>query len=82
MMYEVKDVKPLEEYKLLVTFNTGEKKIKDIKPLFTKGVFKALQNKTFFNSVRVDSGAITWGYDIDAIDLCPDNTFQTSIPVE
>ena len=43
MFYKVKDVKPLEKYKLLVTFQNGETKNYDVKPLFDKwAVFKDL----------------------------------------
>ena len=36
MFYKVKDVRPLEKYKLLVTFVNGEVKEYDVNPLFDK----------------------------------------------
>lgn len=43
MFYKVRDVKPLGKYKLLVTFQNGETKNYDVKPLFDKwAVFKDL----------------------------------------
>lgn len=47
-MKEVIKVEPLKDYKLLLTFNNNEKKIKDMKPYLDKGVFKKLKNINFF----------------------------------
>lgn len=69
MFYKVQDVKPLEKYKLLVTFQNGEIKNYDVKPLFDKwAVFKDLiYINGLFQQVKVDAGGygISWNDDID-----------------
>ncbi len=69
MFYKVQDVKPLEKYKLLVTFQNGEIKEYDVKPLFDKWqAFKDLAYiNGLFQQVKVDAGGygISWNDDID-----------------
>ena len=73
-MKEIIDVKPLEDYKLLLTFDNNEKKIKDMKPYLDKGVFKKLNNVEIFNSVKIAFGTISWG----DIDMCADALYESS----
>ena len=69
MFYKVNEVHPLPEYRLLLTFSTGESKLYDVKPLFDKWEpFKALfQTKGLFKQVKVDAGgyAVVWNGEID-----------------
>ena len=74
-MKEVIKVEPLKDYKLLLTFNNNEKKIKDMKPYLDKGVFKKLNNINFFNTVEIKYGPISWG---ENIDMCADSLYDTS----
>lgn len=74
-MKKIVDVKPLEDYKLLIEFNNGEKRIKDMKPYLNKGVFSKLKDKTFFKEVKIAYGTIYWDNDID---LCSDSIYETS----
>lgn len=71
-------VKPLEDYKLLLTFDNNVKKIKDMKPYLEKGVFKVLQDKSIFNRVNIVLGTISWG----DIDMCPDSLYESSYEIE
>lgn len=77
-MRKIIDVKPLEDYKLLLTFDNNIKKIKDMKPYLNKGVFKVLQDKSIFNSVKIVLGTIAWG----DIDMCPDSLYESSNMIE
>lgn len=74
-MNRIKDVAALENYKILVTFDNGEKRIKDMKPYLEKGVFKKLKDENFFKSVKVVFGTVSWG---EEIDLCADSIYETS----
>ena len=74
-MKEVIKVEPLKDYKLLLTFNNNEKKIKDMKPYLDKGVFKKLNNINFFNTVEIKFGTISWG---ENIDMCADSLYDAS----
>ena len=78
ILREIIDVKPLEDYKLLLTFDNHMKKIKDMKPYLDKGVFKVLQDKAIFNSVTIEFGTISWGN----IDMCPDSLYESSYEID
>ena len=72
MFHKVKNVFPLEDYKLLVQFCVGVTKIYDVKPLFQwKDVFKTLKEHELFYTVFVDVGGcgIVWN---DYVDLSCD----------
>ena len=45
------DVKPLNDYELLVTFQNGEKKVFDAKPILSLPLYQPLKNKGFFCSL-------------------------------
>lgn len=47
------EVKPLEEYLLLISFNNGEDKIFDVKPMISGSWFGELKNRNIFNTVRI-----------------------------
>lgn len=74
-MNRIRDVKALENYQILVTFDNGEKRIKDMKPYLEKGVFKKLKDENFFKSVKLSFGTVSWG---EEIDLCADSIYETS----
>lgn len=74
-MNRIKEVKALNDYKILVTFDNNEKRIKDMKPYLEKGIFKKLKNEEFFKSVKILYGTVSWG---ENIDLCADSIYETS----
>ncbi len=74
-MRKIIEVKPLENYKLELTFDNQEIKIKDMKPYLNKGVFKTLKDRNIFNSVKISFDTISWN---DDIDLCADYLYETS----
>ena len=53
-------VKPQDNYKLLVCFSNGEKKLFDMQPYLDKGVFAALKDKNAFSGVYIERGVLTW----------------------
>jgi len=73
----VDSVRPMDDYRLFIAFDNGEHRIFDAKPLLSDGVFSALQNKAFFEMVKVVRGSILWPNDID---YCPDTLYIESIP--
>lgn len=67
---KIKNVEPLENFILYVTFTNGIEKIYDVKNLFEKlpQMFKPIQdNPSLFKNVCVDSGGIgiSWNENID-----------------
>ena len=77
MYLSVKDVKALDEYKLLLTFDNGEERIFDMKPYLDKGIFTELKDKTMFNSVRVSYDTIEWE---NQADMDPERLYEDSVP--
>ena len=62
---KVATAKPQDNYKIEVYFVNGLHGIFDMTPYLETGVFKKLKNPSFFNSLRVQYGTLTWPEDID-----------------
>ena len=73
----VKEVKPLDEYKLLLTFENDEVKLFDMNPYLGKGIFKELKDISLFKSAKVNFDTVEWqnGADID-----PETLYEDGIP--
>ncbi len=54
------EVKPLENYLLHLTFDNGENKIFDVKPLISGSWFGELKNENIFNTVRISGNTVEW----------------------
>ena len=65
MYLSVKNVKALEGYKLLVTFENDENRIFDMSPYLTIGKFKELKDKSLFRSVKICFDSIEWANHMD-----------------
>jgi len=76
MYLSIVDVKPLAGYRLLLTFENGEKRIFDMKPYLDKGIFKELKDEKVFNSVRVSFDSIEW---CNQADIDPEVLYQHSV---
>jgi len=75
MYLAVIDVEPLNDYKLLLTFENGEKRIFDVSPYLDKGIFQELKNEDKFKTVRVGFDSIEW---CNQADLDPEFLFEKS----
>lgn len=75
MYLSVIDVKIIDEYKLLLTFENGEVRIFDMNPYLEKGIFKELKDKTLFNSVRINFDTIEWNNEAD---MDPEMLYENS----
>ena len=69
------DVKPLQDYKLLITFSNSEKKIFDVTPYLKYKQFEELKNPTIFKTVKIAGLSIEW---INGADICPDELYNNS----
>ncbi len=78
MYLSVKNVKAIDDYKLLVTFENDENRIFDMSPYLNIGKFAELKNKSLFKSVRVNFDSIEWG---NRLDLDPEFLYQKSIKI-
>jgi hypothetical protein len=65
MYLAVKDVKPQDNYQLLLTFENGEKRQFDMKPYLHIGIFKELKDPKLFNTVKISFDSIEWENEAD-----------------
>ena len=66
MIYDVVEVKPLKDYRLWLKFDDGVAGEVDISKIVEfRGVFKLLQNRTYFRRVRIILGTIAWPNEAD-----------------
>lgn len=89
---KVVDVQPNSDFTLTLTFDNGEVRLYDVKPLLQKGtVFESLLNFDNFKRVYIDDcHCVAWDKDpsIDSgvvwsnkVDLCSDECYLDSVPV-
>lgn len=71
----VQAVVPRPEYKLEITFDSGEVGIYDCSPLLEFGVFRELRDKEYFEKARVSGGTVIWPHEQD---ICPDTLYEDS----
>ena len=72
-------VVPIEEYKLIITFNNSEEKVFDVKPYFKFEQFKELKDLIKFATVKIAGLSIEW---CNGADICPDELYYDSVPLE
>ena len=70
----IKSVRPLEGYKLLLRFSTGEEKEVDITCLLDEPAFRPLQDQKIFQSVYIDYGTVVWCN--GTIDIAPEYLYS------
>lgn len=61
----VKKVKAIDDYKLMLTFSNGEKRMFDMKPYLNKGIFKELRDVSLFNKVHISFDTVEWDNEAD-----------------
>ncbi len=71
------DVKPLSDYRLFVTFDNGENRIYDVKPLIYGEWFEQLLDPEIFKTVHVAGLSVAW---CGEQDICPDDLYYSSVP--
>jgi len=65
MYLAVKEVKPVENYLLLLTFENGEVRKFDMKPFLETGIFRELKDPSLFNTVRISFDSVEWDNEAD-----------------
>ena len=77
---KVSGVRPLEDHRLWVRFNTGEAKVFDFKPLLNQPGFAPLTDIDTFKGVYIDYGVAVW---CDGqIDIAPEALYAEGVTVE
>lgn len=75
MYIGVTAVKPLEGYRLLLTFDNGEQGIFEMTPYLDTGIFAELRDDALFASVRVSFDTVEWS---NGADICPEVLYNNS----
>ena len=73
------DVTPLADYKVVVTFDTGEARIFDVMPYISGDWFGKLRSIEVFNTVRVVGNTIEWA---GGQDIAPHELYDYSVPAK
>lgn len=73
----VRDVKAQEDYTLLLTFDGGEQRVYNARPLLEKSIFAPLRNLAFFLGAKADCGTVIWN---DDVDIAPEHLYACSTP--
>lgn len=75
MYPSVKNVTPIEGYRLSIDFDNGEQGILDMEPYLDFGIFQRLRERNAFIRVRVSFDTIEWD---SGIDLDPEFVYNKS----
>ena len=75
----VTQVEPISDHRLILTFDTGERRVFDVTPLLTLGRFRELASPQFFRRVRVAFDTVEWE---NGLDLDPEYLYERSEPCQ
>ena len=78
MIPRPKTVKPLEDYRLVVTFDNGETRLYDMSVMIAKPFYRKLRNKHLFKAVKVSDITLEWA---TGEDICPNELYSNSKPI-
>ena len=70
-------VLPLPDYKLLVEYATGERRIFDVKPYISSDWYGELADVDTFNTVHPCGTTVEWD---DGQDIAPHELYELSVP--
>lgn len=59
-MFKINNLSVLDDFKLFLVFENGEKKIFNLSPYLEKGVFRELRNINYLRQVRNEGFFISW----------------------
>ncbi len=79
MYLAIKNVKPQNNYMLLLTFENGERRQFDMKPYLELGIFQELKDISLFKTVKINFDTIEWANEAD---IDPEVLYQESQPIE
>jgi len=75
---EVTSLEILPDFKVLLGFDNGDKRIFDYKPHINKGVFVKLKNPVYFLKAKLEDGTVTWD---GTLDFAPEFLYEHGVPV-
>jgi hypothetical protein len=75
----IRNVKPLDVYRLLLLFANGEEKVFDVSPYLNIGKFTELRDVSLFRSVVVKFDSVEWA---NHLDLDPEFLYEKTSSLE
>jgi hypothetical protein len=75
----VASVETAPNYRLVIVFDNGEKRIFNVTPLLTFGRFQTLKSPEVFKKVRVTFDTVEWE---NGLDLDPEYLYEQSEPLD
>ena len=64
------NVRALDDFKIWLEYDDGVKGIVDLSDMRDKGVFKAWNDRSFFERVLIDAkGDVSWGFDSNGVEF-------------
>jgi hypothetical protein len=73
---KIAEVMPLSDYKLLLIYETDERKIFDVAPYISGDWFGKLKDFQYFNTVRVSGNTVEWK---GGQDIAPHELYECSV---
>ena len=70
-------VRARDDFRLELTFSTGETRLFDARPYLEKGAFRRLQNPALFKQAYVAFDTVCWPGNLD---IAPETLFDRSTP--
>lgn len=74
--YKLLDIKPLPDYKLLLTYEGEEPRLFDVTPYIKGDWYGKLRDEKVFRSVRVDYNTAVW---CEGQDIAPHELYELSV---
>ncbi len=79
MLLDIVDFDFLNEYKILLTFENGEKREFDCATLIDQKPFQVFEDKNYFKRAKIEYGTLVWPNEID---IAPETLYVCSTPYE
>ncbi len=79
MLIDVVAVKPQPDFQLDLTFENGELRRFDMRPLLAVRPWNRLSTVSLFELAKVDYGTVVWPGEID---VAPETLYDDSLPVD
>ena len=73
---KVIEVEPLEDYKLLLLFETNERKVFNVKPYISGDWYGKLHSTDYFKTVRLSGNTVEWA---GGQDIAPHELYDYSV---
>ena len=79
MYLDVISLETLPDFRILLVFENGEKRVFDLQPLLDKRPWQPLAQRDLFAQASVAFGTVIWPGNID---IAPETLYDRSVPAE